>query len=351
MRLVGLSCAVPRKVVASSIAYERFPREDVDRILKNIGVLQHREAAPGTTSADLALAAAEALIEKLGWKRESIDGLVFITQTPDYYLPGTSHRLQAELKLGNDCLCLDVNLGCSGYTHGLIVLYGLMAAGLVKRALLLCGEVTTGTIRPGVADAKEHFELGNALLFGDAGSATALESDGEEQYRGGVYGADGSGMSLISVPGGGFKEFITPACFERQPDENGHLRRAIDLRINGAAIFNFTIRRLPPLIDATLRKAQWQREEVDTWIFHQANKFILDFLLKRVKIPAEKAPLSIEEFGNTSSASIPLTMLTRMGERLQKRTRSVLLGFGSGLSWSGVALETDGVALVPLIEV
>src|SRR5688572_24159445 len=141
MRLVGLSCALPRKSVSWTVALQRFPQQDVERLVNNIGVLEHREAEPGVTSGDLALAAAQDLITRLEWPRESIDALVFVTQSPDYYFPGTSHRLHAELKLGLKTMCLDLNLGCSGFTHGLILLNSLMASGQIKRALLLCGEV------------------------------------------------------------------------------------------------------------------------------------------------------------------------------------------------------------------
>jgi 3-oxoacyl-[acyl-carrier-protein] synthase III len=351
MRLVGLSSAVPKNTVASSAACERFAPQDVDRLVKNTGVLAHREAVPGTTAADLCLAAADRLIEHLAWPRDTIDAILFVTQTPDVYFPGTSHRLQHELKLSNRCLCLDVNQGCSGFTHGVILMRALLASGIVRRGLLLAGEVTTGTVRPGVREVRTNYELGSALLFGDAGSAAAFEQDGADHYRSGVYGADGSGMSVISVPGGGFKQFVCPELFEARPDENGQMRRPIDLRINAAAFFSFTIRRVPPLIEQTIAGAGWKMEDVDSWVLHQASKFILEFLMKRVKIPFEKAPMTIEEFGNTSSASIPLTMVTKMSEQLSRPTKSVLLGFGSGLSWSGVALETDRVAVLPLIEV
>ncbi|MCC7385316.1 MAG: ketoacyl-ACP synthase III [Deltaproteobacteria bacterium] len=351
MRWIGLSSAVPRRIVKSEIAVEHFPKADVDKVVGNIGVIEHREARPGTTSADLAIAAAGPLLERLGWPLDSIDALVFVTQTPDFYFPGSAHRIQNALGLSSKCLCLDVNLGCSGFTHGVIVMQALMGSGLIRRGLLLCGEVTTGTVRPGIADVRQAHELGNALMFGDAASAAAFERDGGEQIRATSWGSDGAGIELISVPGGGFKQFPNAALLEPRTDADGIARRPLDLRINGAAIFTFTIRRVPPLLDDTLARAGWGKEDVDAYVFHQANKFILEFLRKKMGIPAEKVPLSIEHFGNTSSASIPLTMLVRMGDRLEGKNKLVLLGFGSGLSWSGVAIETEGLVAVPLIEV
>lgn len=350
MRLVGLNAVVPKNVVDHSVAYASFPKPDVDRIIGNIGVQQHREAARGVTTSDLCIPAAEALLDRLGWARDTVDGLLFVSQTPDYLFPGTSHRIQAALGLSDRAMCLDINLGCSGFTHGVLVVRSLLMSGLCRRVLLVCGDVTTGTVRPGSADARSHGDLGNALMFGDAGAVSAFDAEGETQYRGAAWGSDGSGMNLISVPGGGFREFCSPALFELRPDENGQPRRAIDLRINGAAIFNFTIRRVPPLIDAVLAQAAWQRDEVDAYVFHQANKFILEFLRKKVKIAAEKVPLSIDRYGNTSSASVPLTMVTERAELLAKGGKIMILGFGSGLSWSGVALDVRDVVVMPLME-
>jgi 3-oxoacyl-[acyl-carrier-protein] synthase-3 len=353
MKLVGLSGAVPRTRAPSTLAYDKFPPADVDRVVKNIGVLEHREAPLGTTASDLCIAAAEPLLDALGWSRESVDGLVFVTQSPDYFLPGTAHRIQDVLKLGGDrCFCFDVNLGCSGYSHGLVVVEGLIRAGIMKRALLLCGEVTTDTIRPAVRNLLHQHDLGNSLMFGDAGTATALEAAEVSDVKASAWGADGSGMHHISVPGGSFRCFWTPDLLAHQADEQGLPRRPVDLRINGAAVFNFTIRRVPPLADETLRRAGWQKADVDAYVFHQANKFILEFLRKKMGIPEGKVPLSIEEFGNTSSASIPLTMVTRLAEPLSAGPlKTMSLGFGAGLSWSAVAMQTDRVKVLPLVEV
>lgn len=341
---------VPQKVVDHTVAYEHFPKADVDRVIGNIGVKRHREAALGTTTSDLVIPAAGALLDRLGWARESVDGLLFISQTPDFLFPGTSHRIQHALGLPNACMSLDINLGCSGFTHGVIVARSLLASGVAKRILLCCGDVTTGTVRPGSADAREHGDLGNALMFGDAGAVAAFDAEGEDQYRGASWGADGSGIGLINVPGGGFREFCSPALLEPRLDEGGQPRRAVDLRIHGAGIFNFTIRRVPPLIDAVLAASGWAREDVDAYVFHQANRFILEFLRKKVKIPAERVPLSIEDFGNTSSASVPLTMATQIPDLLAKGGKVMILGFGSGLSWSGVALDLRDVVVLPLLE-
>lgn len=349
MKLVGAAAAVPKTIVKPSFAYEKFPQFDVDRIVGNTGVLQKREAAPGTTATDLCIAAARPLLERLEWAPETVDAVILVTMLPDHYLPASSHRAHEELKLSPRCLVFDINLGCSGFTHGLLVLDGLIASGVVKRALLLCGEVVTGAFKPRAADLEHRSDLANALLIGDAGTAVALSNEGS-QLKAARFGADGSGFQQIIVQGGGARCFIQPSLFERRQEED-EIRRPIDLTLKGPQILTFAMKQVPPLLDEVLTAAEWTRDDVDQFVFHQANKFMLNFLRTRMKVPAEKVPLSIEEFGNTSSASIPLTMVVRGGEHLEKPTKWVLLGFGVGLSWSGVALETDRIITVPLVEV
>jgi 3-oxoacyl-[acyl-carrier-protein] synthase III len=351
MKLAGVSAAVPKNKVKSAAAYANFPQTDVDRIVNNIGVLEHREVSAGQTSSDLCIAAAEPLLEKLGWERSTIDAVVLVTESPDHFMPSSSYRAHHAMKLPDRCMVFDVNLGCSGFTHGLLVMHSFMQSGLVKRGLLMCGEATTDSIRPALEKCKNPSDLGNSLLFGDAGSVCALSNEGPEQIRARAFGADGSGFNHIIVPGGGFRSPWGPELFELRADEKGERRRPLDLILRGPEIFSFSIKRVPPLFDEIMGEAKWTRDDVDVFVFHQANKFMLDFLRKRLKLPVEKVPLSIEEFGNTSCASIPLTMVSRSAERLTKPTKWVMLGFGVGLSWSGVAVETDQIVSLPIIEV
>lgn len=351
MRWVGVSCALPKKNVLSTAAYAHFPKADVDRIIANIGIASHREGDGTLTASDLAIAAGRPLLEKLAWDPKSVDACIFVTQSPDNYLPASSHRIQEQLGIGERSICFDVNLGCSGFTHGLIIVRGLMAAGTVKRAMLFCGDVIAGTFRPPLETCTNPADLGNALLFGDSASACAFEASGEDEVRAISFGADGSGYNNIIVPAGAFRHFWSPEVFVATENEKGELRRPLDLRLQGPDVFAFTMKRVPPLFEEVLQRAEWAPEQVDAVVFHQANKFMLEFLRRKLKLPPAQVPYSIEEFGNTSSASIPITMLTRSAERLGLRTRWVMLGFGVGLSWSAVAMETHHIASVPLVEV
>lgn len=351
MRLAGIAACVPKNTVQTTAAYEKFKQFDVDRIIGNTGVQRKREAEPGVTATDLCIAAAGPLIEELGWERESIDAVVLVTTSPDYIMPASAHCAHRDLGLDPRCLVFDVNLGCSGFTHGMIVVDSFIKSGLVKRALLLCGDMTSNTFRPRIGEIEHRPDLANAILFGDAGTAAALSAEGEPQIRSQRFGADGTGVKQIIVPGGGNREYWGPSLFERRMDEHGEERRPIDLVLRGPEILTFTMKRVPLLLRELLDDAQWSLDEVDAFVLHQANKFMLDFLARRMKLPKDKVPLSITDFGNTSSASIPLTMVVRNQELMKPRTKWLMMGFGVGLSWSGLTIETEDIVSVPLIEV
>lgn len=351
MRLAGITAAVPKTSVASSAAYEHFPKAEVDRIVANLGIERHREVMPGQTAIDLCIAAGNGLLEHMKWPRESVDVLIVVSQTPDHPMPGSSHRVHKELGLRHTSMCFDVTLGCSGFTHGMIIARSFLNSGYAKRALLLCADTGTHRFHTGIREARREAELGNAILCGDGAGAVALEAEGPDQWRADAFGADGSGYQYIHIPGGAHKSYWGQELLEYSPDKDGKLKRPIDLQMQGADVFSFTIRRVPPMVDEVLKKAGWSKDDVDVAVFHQANKFIMEFLRKKLGLPPEKVPYSIEEYGNTSSASIPLTMRVRAEAQLAKPTKWLLLGFGAGLSWSGIALETDHVETAPIVEI
>ncbi|MEM6996113.1 MAG: ketoacyl-ACP synthase III [Myxococcota bacterium] len=351
MRLEGLSACVPKNVVKSTVAYEHFKQFDVDRIVGNCGVQEKREVEPGTSLGDMCIAAGGPLLDALGWERESVDALILITTLADHIMPATSHRAQHELGLPDRCLVFDVNLGCSAYTHGLMVINSLMESGLIKRALLMTGEMSSDAFRPRLANARHRSDLANALLFGDAGTCTALSADGAQQVKAVQFGADGSGFNHILIPGGLGRDFFNEKSLQRAEDHEGEERRPVDLILHGPEILTFTMKRVPPLFKDLLAGANWEIDDIDAFVPHQANQFMLNFLARRMKINKDKMLMSLQEFGNTSSASIPLTMVTRGGDHLTQPTKWNLMGFGVGLSWSGLMLETDSITSLPLIEI
>lgn len=351
MKIVGVAACVPKKVVETRSAAENFPAHDVNRIVDNTGVERKRETAPGTAVSTMCIAAGKDLLEAIGWEPETVDAVILVTAIGDVMMPATSYRIQHELGISNKALVFDINLGCSGFTHGLIVLHGLLKAGTIKRALLMTGDVSAGVFRPALSKCEHRSDLANAILFGEGGAATAVTSEGEDQVAAHQFGADGKGFSTILVKGGGGATPWNEDMFKRRVDEDGTERRLVDLILKGPEVLTFTMKRVPRLLKDLVERSGWSADDLDAFVPHQANKFMLDFLARRMKLPNEKMLTSIENFGNTAACSIPLTMVTEGGEHLTRPTKWAFMGFGVGLSWSGLFVETDKLIVPPLREI
>jgi len=311
---------------------------DALKIGAGTGVLRRHVAPPGMCTSDLCFAAAEKLLGDLGWERDTIDAVIVVTQTPDYNQPATSCLLQHRLGLAKTCAAFDVNLGCSGYLYGLWLVSTLVAGGGARRALLLAGETANA-----FSDPKDRTVC---FLFGDAGTATALESDPTAPPMYFELGTDGSGSTHLIVPGGGYRHPPSLETLKRVPGEDGVERDAHKIRMNGAEVFAFTLREVPPLISGVMTAAAWNMEQLDAFVPHQANLFMLQHLAKRMKIPKEKVVLTLEEFGNTSSASVPLALTYGLHGPLRAGpVKTVMAGFGVGWSW-GAAAATWGPMVV-----
>ena len=327
----GVRACVPaqsRSLEAEGLIPDPAERE---RLIASIGVRSRHVARPDIMTSDLCQRAAEGLLDQLGWARESVDVLVMVTQSADYVIPATACALQARLGLG-PCLAFDVNLGCSGYAYGLWIAASLLKtlapAGRPARALVLAGDVSTSKLLEG--------DRSTIPLFGDAGSATALERDPAAPPIFGVFGTDGRGAGHIIVEAGGLRKPLLPP---REPHDEAmaaDLYRAARLHLNGAEVFNFTLRAVPALMKDILDAAQATIGDIDYVLFHQANAFMLNHLRKKTGVPEEKAPIAMESFGNTSSASIPLTIAARLADALDAPRSVIMMGFGVGWSWGAV---------------
>lgn len=316
VRIRGVAAAVPEQVrtLADDAAF--FGEEDVQKVSESTGVKQ-RHISMSLTTSDLCQSAAEKLLDECGCAREDIDAVFFVSQTPDYPLPATACLLQHRLGLSQQCAALDVNLGCSGYVYGLWLASGMIASGAIQRALVLSGDTSYRLCSPE--------DRSVALLFGDAGTATLIERDVNAGPSCFVLGTDGSGEHHLKVPAGGSRMKWSSELLVRHECEGGNKRSDADLYMNGPEIFAFTLRAVPSLIKKVLANSGQTADSVDHFVFHQANKFMLDHLIKRMKLPKDNCVIGLENYGNTSSASIPLVMVTQLRDRLRNEELNLII--------------------------
>jgi 3-oxoacyl-[acyl-carrier-protein] synthase-3 len=344
VRICGIASAVPDRIVTSADESAVFGQAEMEKIAATTGIRERRVVPEGICTSDLCIAAADLLLERTNVARESIDALVLVTQTPDYTLPATACSLHGRMGLATGCAAFDVNLGCSGYTYGLWMAAHLIAGGGASRVLLLAGDTITRVVNPLDRSARP--------LFGDAGTATIVEADpsaGEIRF---VFGTDGTGQNDLSIPAGGFRLPSAAAACDAIVGDDGNARRLTELHMDGSAVFNFTLDRVVPLIREAIRDAAWSAGDIDAALFHQANEFMLKHIAKATKLPWEKVPCSLGRFGNTSSASIPLTMTTALSrDGVIPAAKLLLAGFGVGLSWCSATLATAQICAPPLLEV
>jgi len=332
-RIAAIATCTPISRFDNLADTSAFPKDEVRKIVGMAGVYARRLADEGTCSSDLCIPAANLVVETLKWERESIDALIMVTQSPDYLLPSTSCVVHNHLGLSNHCASFDVGLGCSGYVYGLWLASMMLQNGAFQRILLLHGE-TAGRF----ADKSDR---STALLFSDAGSATALESldsDISDEFFFLLH-TDGKGYEDMIIEAGGFRKRFSEDL------------RQYYLKMNGASIFTFTIDKVPPLILKTMEYAGVAEKEIDYFVFHQANQFIIRHIISKLKIPSSKVPLTLREYGNTGGPSIPLT-ITR-GELARPPDHSLkmmLLAYGVGLSWASALVTLDSNAVLDHID-
>lgn len=342
----GIAAAVPAKIVKVQDIY-RPEWGDVDDFIKATTVESLRISLQGQTTSDLCVAAAEKLITELRWEKDSIDALVLVTQTPDYYfVPATACHIQDRLGLSKSCMAFDVTLGCSGWVYGLGIISSMLNNGFIKRALLLAGDTCSKTANPE--------DQGAAPLFGDAGTVTALEFDDKNNSLGimSALFTDGDGHDAIICREGAFRIPITVDSFPYFIDSNGKKRLPFCGEMDGMSVFTFAISQAPKSIKALIDHFCIDKDKVDILALHQANLMINEKIIKKVKFGNARYPQSMRDFGNTSSASIPLSLVTEESESLKNNKSFIIAcGFGVGLSWGSVAFEADHIVVPQLIEV
>ena len=329
----GVAMAVPKNVVKTS-DFDFFSQEEAEVFDNAVGIKSRHIAPDSMCASDMCQAAAEKLIEELGWERDSIDVLLFESVTGDYRTTPTSCILQDRLALSENCFCMDIPMGCCGCMYAITVAGNLLTTGNVRRALLLIGDTA---LRMGSMKDKSRVPL-----FGDCGTAVALEYDETANDIVVDFHTYGKGYEALMTPHGGFRHPANPTSFEYEDFGNGIVRAPIHTLINGMNVFSFAISRPPKSIESFLADYNIDRNvDIDYFLIHQANKMIVDRIVKKLKFPQEKVPYNLEEFGNLGGASIPSLMVSRIREQLMKKEVTLLMSsFGLGLSWGTMWVKT-----------
>ena len=338
VKIKGIAACVPSNVKYTE-DLELFSENEANVFIQNTGISQRHVSDGKICASDLCFQASEIIMSELNWLKDDIDILIFVSQTADYILPASSNLLQNRLGLSKDCFCLDISLGCSGYIYGLSVISNLLQNSKFKKGLLLVGDT--------ISTYTSQFDKSVHPLFGDAGTATAIEFS-ESSNNKWIFdiGTDGSGSSAIIIEDGGARNRSNKNSFDfhsiNSENTNSGKRRGIDLKLEGIDVFNFAIKTVPKSINNVLLSASISSEIVDYYFLHQANLFMNETIRKRLKIDKEKLPNSIQNFGNTNGASIPLTIVQAYKNINSIRDLKVLLcGFGVGLSWGSVLMNFD----------
>lgn len=342
--MVGLAAAVPKEVVVNR-CYQQdvFSQEIIDEVVEKTGIEYRRFAPEGMCASDYCFHAANNLLDNLKIDRKSIDILLFVSQTPDFRMPATSVILQERLGLTKECACFDINLGCSAFVYGMSVAHAYLQSPGINRVLLLDGETRSRVYSP--RDKK------TAFLFGDAGVAALFEkSDGGDVCF--SLNSDGSRCDYIKMDGGGYRNPSTPESLaEVIVDEYGNERSREHGYMNGSDVFNFVLAEIPKDLKFILDKFGAGKEDIDYWLFHQANDFMNGFLVKKMRLNPDNVPNAISKFGNTSSVSIPLTIVSELAEKNTEGKQILLSGFGVGMSWASCVIKDFRCEILPLIEV
>lgn len=338
VRVVGVSAAVPEMVINNLTQETNFSDDYTpEDFVKTTGVIE-RPVTDTLCTSDLCYEAAEKLIAEIGWNKEDIEALVFVSQTPDYVLPATACILQDRLGLTKECYATDCSLGCSGWVYGLSQVMGLLCTGEIKKALLCVG------------DAKGRVYGPKDPLFGAAGTVTAVEYKEGEKGCQFYFGTDGSGYDAIITPDGGSRNPVTLDSFKEE-DIDGKTYNHLMTRMKGMDVFSFGITMAPKSVKKLAEHFEFNYLDYDYFIFHQANMKMNNMIVKKLKIEEKKVPSCMAHYGNTSSASIPLTIVTQLHNQLKGHRKFICCGFGVGLSWGAVAFDTQNLIVPEVLRV
>lgn len=344
VRITGLCACVPPDVEENIDLPIFKDKDEAQRVIESTGIQRKHLVRKGTTASDLTAQAIEKLLSSLSWNADDVDCLVYVCVSRDYIAPITSAILQDCLGFRNDCFCIDLPLGCSGWVYGMSTISSLLSHGTMKKGLLVCAETNSLNRSPKDKTVKP--------LFGDVATVTALEFDENwNQPMQFNFGVDGKGYKAVWTEYGGTRNPITPDSIVEKEVEEGVIRRGIDMVVNGMDVFAFAIKVPPKSLNDLISHYEIDLNEIDYLFLHQANKYIDERIRKKLGLPEEKVPYCLADYGNTNSASIPLTIVTKCSDTMTQGEYNCLgCGFGVGLAWASIHFHTQDIKAIDLIE-
>lgn len=340
----GMAACVPKRV-EENINYELLSKEEIEKYIQTTGVeRRHCAIHDGSIcTSDLCQKAAEKLLDDLGWDKSEIGLIVFVSQTADYRLPATSCVLQDKMGLPTSCMAFDISYGCSGYLYGLSVVGSILQGGTIKKALLMVGNTQS--------EFASYEDRSMYLLLGDAGTVTAMEYSDEDGDRMDFhFMTDGSGRSSVIVPDGGSRNPVNEKSFIMEDCGDGIKRTRLHEKMEGVEVFSYAMSNVPKSYAQLKAEYPFDEEEIDYFLIHQANKFLCEKLRKKLKLPAEKVPYNLQEFGNTSAATIPLLMVTNLKDELRTRKLDLVMTvIGVGFSIGTARVKAGNIVCSELM--
>ena len=345
-RISGILTVLPKTAVKfeDEMANYNFSPAKSMKLKIAMGYNEHRIAAPGQTSLDFCQYGLQYLIEKGLLKPEEIDALLFVSQSPDYFMPPTSNILHGRFGMKQDCLCMDINQGCAGFELGLIQAFTLLDQPAINKVVLLNADVLSPKVSPRDRNSKP--------LIGDAAAITVVEKCEDENPIYANIKMDGTGALVLNIPAGGFRLPSSPETAVMEEDAAGNFRSKDNLVMQGDEVFNFVQREVPPMIEHLFEQSSVDRNDVDWYMFHQPNKFMLNKLADKLGVPREKMPANIvENFGNASGVTVPTCIGFNLGEQLcDTEMQLCMAGFGVGLTWSSIMMKVGNLKFNKIIE-
>ena len=337
--IAGIACAVPKNPVTVDSFIPVFGEEITTKFTAGTGIQSMYKALPEQTASDLAVAAAENLLSRIAVDKQDIGAMLLVTQSPDYRRPSSASVVQKRLDLPVDCSCMEINLGCSGFVYGLQTAMSLINSSDIKYTLLLMGETASKLVDPR--------DKSIVMMYGDAGAAVLLARQPEAKTTT-LLRSDGNRFKAIVLPAGGFRD-MNPG-HERFPCSDGIERSLYDIFMDGTSVFSFSITDVPQALKDYLQMTGTAPADYDTFVFHQANQFIIKQLIRKMRLPKENVPISLDRFGNTGGISIPLTLCDAFGSVNAGKKRALMCGFGIGLSWGVTDAVIDTETVFPIVE-